>query len=90
MMADSARGPDGSMVVTPKIRAWLEDLRRKYGPRVIGQRPCTKLYSHYVVPDFTRLPQWDVIEDCDESCTKYVLLYRSVMCQVIYSHLQRP
>jgi len=54
-----------------RIQAWLNNLRHRYEPRVIGQRPCTKLYNHYIA-DFTRLPHWDTLQQCSEYCTKYV------------------
>jgi len=62
-----------------RVRAFLDDIRRRHGPRVIGQRPCTKLYSHYVA-DFTRLPQWDAIpkQNCLDDCAKYGRLLPAV------------
>ena len=76
MMADGPKGPE----MTVRVRAWLEDLRRRYGLRVIGQKPCTKWYSHYVA-DFTRLPQTHTLDHdhCAERCTKYVLLRPAVI-----------
>jgi len=74
MMAEGPQGPG----MAHRVRAFIDDLKRRYGPRVIGQRPCTKLYSHYTA-DFTRLPQWETIRDCAEHCTKYVINNHHIM-----------
>jgi len=66
MMNEGPKGPG----MNQRVRAWLEDLRRRHGPRVIGQRPCTKLYSHYAA-DLMRLPAWGVVPHCADHCTKY-------------------
>jgi len=68
MIAEGPQGPE----MTLRVRAWMEDLRRRYEPQVIGQRPCTKLYSHYVA-DFARLPHWDTLRHCSEHCSKCAL-----------------
>jgi len=67
-MAEGSTGLDRTEI----IRAFIEDIRRRYGARVIGQRPCTKLYTHYVA-DYTRLPEWGTIQRCSEHthCSKY-------------------
>jgi len=66
--SEGPRGPE----LTRKVRKFFDDLRSRYGLRVIGQRPCTKVYSHYVA-ELSRLPQWDRLGHCSEHCSKCVI-----------------
>ena len=66
IVGEGPKGPE----MTLRVRTWFDELRSRYGLRVIGQRPCTKLYSHYVA-DLARLPLWDTLQHCNEHCSKY-------------------
>jgi len=48
----------------------IQEIHRRYGPQVIGTKPCTKQFTRYVA-DLSRLPQQGVLPYCDD-CGKSV------------------